>query len=252
MGIGKGAPTSPHWRRTALDAMARPVLYSFRRCPYAMRARLAVQASGQSCTLREVVLAQKPQALLDASSKATVPVLVLPDGMVLEQSLDIMRWALHRNDPWCWLPTSDSATQQCSEDIADNDGPFKHHLDRYKYPHRFGLQDGLADRDAATVWLREWDHRLQSQPALAGTQWGLADAALAPFVRQFAHTDANWFANQPWPALLHWLTAFENSALFTAVMDKLAAWNPSDIEIVFPFRHAENLQLVTRNSASQV
>jgi glutathione S-transferase len=230
--------------------MALPVLYSFRRCPYAMRARLALQASGQSCVLREVVLAQKPMALLEASSKATVPVLVLPDGGVLEQSLDIMQWALQRNDPWAWLPASDSAKQQCAQDIADNDGPFKHRLDRYKYPHRFGLPDGRADRDAAAIWLRQWEHRLQSQTALAGDQWGLTDAALAPFVRQFAHTDALWFAAQPWPALQHWLATFEDSGLFAAVMDKLTAWNPSDTEIVFPFRHTENLQIVTRNPGS--
>lgn len=252
MGIGKGAPTNSHWRRTAVGTMALPVLYSFRRCPYAMRARLALQASSQFCALREVVLAQKPLALLKASSKATVPVLVLPDGRVLEQSLDIMRWALQRHDPLAWLPTTDSAIQQSAQDVTDNDGPFKHHLDRYKYPHRFGLPDGRTDRDAAAVWLHQWDRRLQSQPALAGGQWGLTDAALAPFVRQFAHTDTHWFANQPWPALQHWLAVFENSALFAAVMDKLAAWHPSDIEIVFPFRHTENLQLVTRNSASQV
>jgi glutathione S-transferase len=230
--------------------MTLPVLYSFRRCPYAMRARLALQASGQSCALREVVLAQKPRALLDVSSKATVPVLVLPDGFVLEQSLDIMRWALQRHDPWAWLPDPGKAVQQCEQDIANNDGPFKYHLDRYKYPHRFGLTDGRADRDAAAVWLRQWDQRLQSQPALAGSQWGLADAALAPFVRQLAHTDAPWFADQPWPALRHWLAAFESSDLFAAVMDKRAAWHPNDTEIVFPFRHTENLQLVTRNQDS--
>lgn len=230
--------------------MTLPLLYSFRRCPYAMRARLALQASGQTCTLREVVLAQKPRALLDVSPKATVPVLVLPDGLVLAQSLDIMHWALQRHDPWAWLPAPGSATRQHEHDVASNDGPFKHHLDRYKYPHRFGLSDGLADRDAGAVWLQQWDQRLQSQPALAGEQWGLTDAALAPFVRQFAHTDMPWFASQPWPALQHWLATFEGSTLFAAVMDKRAAWHPGDTEIVFPFRHAENLQLVTRNRDS--
>jgi glutathione S-transferase len=228
--------------------MTLPVLYSFRRCPYAMRARLALQASGQSCVLREVVLAHKPQALKDASAKATVPVLVLPDGVVLEQSLDIMRWALQRRDPWAWLPATGEATQQCTQDIADNDGPFKHHLDRYKYPHRFGLANGQHDRDAAAQWLGRWNQRLQSRPALAGERWGLTDAALAPFVRQFAHTDALWFASQPWAALQAWLAAFENSDLLAAVMDKLAPWAPGDPDTMFPFRNAENLQLVTRNA----
>ena len=231
--------------------MSLPVLYSFRRCPYAMRARLSLQASGQSCVLREVVLAQKPATLLEASPKATVPVLVLSDGAVLAESLDIMHWALQRHDPWTWLPAIGHAAQQCAQDITDNDGPFKYHLDRYKYPHRFGLADGWADRDAAAIWLRQWDQRLQSQPALTGNQWGLTDAALAPFVRQFAHTDALWFAGQPWPALQRWLAAFEDSDLLVAVMDKLAPWAPGAPETLFPFRHAENLQLVTRNAETQ-
>jgi glutathione S-transferase len=228
--------------------MPLPVLYSFRRCPYAMRARLALQASGQSCVVREVVLAQKPLALLEASPKGTVPVLVLPTGQVLEQSLDIMQWALQRQDPWAWLPAAGEATQQSAQDIADNDGPFKHHLDRYKYPHRFGLANGEHNREAAARWLQQWDQRLRSQPALAGTQWGLTDAALAPFIRQFAHTDTLWFANQPWAALQAWLAKFESSDLLAAVMDKLAPWAPGVPVTQFPFRHAENLQLVTTNS----
>jgi glutathione S-transferase len=228
--------------------MPLPVLYSFRRCPYAMRARLALQASGQSCVVREVVLAQKPLALLEASPKGTVPVLVLPTGQVLEQSLDIMQWALQRQDPWAWLPAAGEATQQSAQDIADNDGPFKHHLDRYKYPHRFGLASGEHNREAAARWLQQWDQRLRSQPALAGTQWGLTDAALAPFIRQFAHTDTLWFANQPWAALQAWLAKFESSDLLAAVMDKLAPWAPGVPDTQFPFRHAENLQLVTTNS----
>jgi glutathione S-transferase len=230
--------------------MSLPVLYSFRRCPYAMRARLALQASGQSCVLREVVLAQKPAALLEASPKATVPVLVLSDGAVLAESLDIMHWALQRHDPWAWLPAAGDATRQCLQDIADNDGPFKRHLDRYKYPHRFGLADGRSDRDAAIRWLQQWEQRLQSQPTLAGDQWGLTDAALAPFVRQFARTDALWFASQPWPALQAWLAGFESSDLLAAVMNKQAPWTPGEPDTSFPFRHAEKLQLVTRNAGA--
>jgi glutathione S-transferase len=231
-------------------AVTLPVLYSFRRCPYAMRARLALQASGQTCTLREVLLGQKPEALRDASPKATVPVLVLANGTVLEQSLDIMHWALQSNDPWGWIPASGAAAQHSAQRIADNDGPFKHHLDRYKYPHRFGLVDGLADRAAAAHWLQQWDLLLQRQSCLNGETWGLTDAAIAPFVRQFAHTDMPWFASQPWPALQAWLTAFKNSALFAAAMDKLSPWAPGDAETVFPFRHAGNLQIVTRKLAS--
>jgi glutathione S-transferase len=220
--------------------MTLPVLYSFRRCPYAIRARLALQVSAQSCVLREVVLAQKPAALLEASPKGTVPVLLLPDGMVIAQSLDIMHWALQRHDPWAWLPMGAGATQQTRQDIADNDGPFKHHLDRYKYPNRFGLPDGKADRDAAAQWLQQWNQRLQSQPALAGQQWGLADAALAPFVRQFAHTDTLWFTSQPWAALQAWLADFESSDLLASVMHKLSPWAPGDPDTAFPFRHTKS------------
>jgi glutathione S-transferase len=231
--------------------MALPVLYSFRRCPYAIRARLALQASSQLVVLREVILANKPAALLEASPKATVPVLVLPDGEVIPQSLDIMHWALLRHDPWAWLPATGWATQQCAQDIADNDGPFKHHLDRYKYPNRFGLTDGKVDRDEAAQWLQAWDQRLQSQPALAGDHWGLTDTALAPFVRQFAHTDVLWFESQPWSSLQHWLAAFESSDLLTAVMGKPAPWDPADADTLFPARQAHKLQLVTRNGPAR-
>jgi glutathione S-transferase len=230
--------------------MTLPVLYSFRRCPYAIRARLALQVSAQSCVLREVVLAQKPTALIEASPKGTVPVLVLPDGTVLAQSLDIMHWALQRHDPGTWLPVTGGATQRCLQDIADNDGPFKHHLDRYKYPNRFGLANGVVDRDAAAHWLHLWDQRLQSQPALAGDHWGLTDAALAPFVRQFAHTDTPWFDSQSWAALRAWLADFESSALFVSVMNKLSPWAPGESNTLFPFRHADKLHPVTRNAAA--
>jgi glutathione S-transferase len=108
--------------------------------------------------------------------------------------------------------------------IAHNDGPFKRQLDRYKYPNRSGLESGAADRDEAAVWLHTLDARLRAQPVLAGEQFGLADAALAPFVRQFAHTDPTWFAAQPWPALASWLTKFEASDLFQAIMHKHAPW----------------------------
>jgi glutathione S-transferase len=111
--------------------------------------------------------------------------------------------------------------------IAHNDGPFKRQLDRYKYPNRSGLATGAADRDEAALWLHTLDARLRAQAFLAGEQFGLADAAVAPFVRQYAHTDTGWFAAQAWPALLAWLAAFEGSALFDAIMHKHAPWQPA-------------------------
>ena len=204
-----------------------PVLYSFRRCPYAMRSRLTLQVSGIAYEHREVVLKNKPAHLLTLSPKGTVPVLWLPDALgnrVLEQSLDIMLWALRQHDPLGWLPASDAGMADALALIAHNDGPFKRQLDRYKYPNRSGLESGAADRDEAAVWLLTLDAQLRAQPFLAGEHFGLADAALAPFVRQYAHTDPGWFAAQPWPALAKWLASFESSELFEAIMHKHAPW----------------------------
>ena len=207
-----------------------PVLYSFRRCPYAMRARLALHASGTAVEHREVVLKNKPAHMLALSPKGTVPVLWLPDaqgtvgGQVLEQSQDIMLWALRQQDPLAWLPASDAGMSDALTLIAHNDDPFKRQLDRYKYPNRSGLDSGAGDRDEASLWLHTLDARLRAQSYLAGERFGLADAAIAPFVRQYAHTNPAWFASQPWAALAAWLAAFEGSALFEAIMQKHAAW----------------------------
>ena len=203
-----------------------PILYSFRRCPYAMRARLALRVSGVAYEHREVVLKNKPASMLALSPKGTVPVLWLPSaagGEVIDQSLDIMLWALRQNDPQGWLP-SGAQLDEVMRWVAHNDGPFKQHLDRYKYPQRFGLASGEADRDLGAQWLMQLEARLQQQPCLAGPHWGLLDAALAPFVRQFAHTQPDWFAAQPWPRLIDWLTAFEDSAAFAQIMAKHPAW----------------------------
>ncbi len=200
------------------------ILYSFRRCPYAMRARLALRVSGVAYEHREVALKSKPVQMLDASPKGTVPVLCLPSGQVLEQSLDIMQWALQQHDPEAWLPATPEARVWTEQAIALNDGEFKAHLDRYKYPQRFGLHDGLTHRTQGAAVLMRWQQVLQQQAFLAGNRWGLADACLAPFVRQFARTDRAWFDAQPWPQLAAWLTAFENSEAFVAVMHKHPLW----------------------------
>ena len=200
------------------------ILYSFRRCPYAMRARLALHVSGVAYEHREVALKAKPAEMLAASPKGTVPVLCLPDGKVLEQSLDIMHWALQQNDPQAWLPNTPEALASTHADIALNDGEFKAHLDRYKYPQRFGLLDGLPSRAKGAEVLLGWQARLQTQLYLSGERWGLLDACVAPFVRQFARTDRAWFDAQPWPELAQWLLAFENSEAFLAVMHKHPLW----------------------------
>ena len=205
--------------------MTLPVLYSFRRCPYAIRARLALRTAGVSVELREVVLRDKPADMLALSPKGTVPVLRLPDGTVLEQSLDIMRWALARHDPGALLSTGDPVEAQALIDA--NDGPFKALLDRYKYPERYPDRPRQAYRDEAMAWLLTLDERLSRTPQLLGPKPSLADLALLPFVRQFALVDADWFEQQaPCQHLKTWLHAWMCSALFDAVMVKSVAWRP--------------------------
>lgn len=212
---------------------ALPILYTFRRCPYAIRARLAVAVSAQRCSLREVVLRDKPQAMLEASPKGTVPVLVLANGHVIDESLDIMLWALGRNDPEQWLNPRGGTQDDMQALIAGNDGLFKSHLDRYKYPNRFQLESGEADRDDAAQWLVQLDGRLRQAPWLCGQSRSLADMALAPFVRQYAHTDRDWFDSQPWPGLRRWLDQFLGDPLFLAVMKKYPPWVPGQADVVF-------------------
>lgn len=214
---------------------ALPVLYSFRRCPYAMRARLALAVGGHTCELREVVLRSKPQGLLLASPKGTVPVLVLPSGQVLEQSLDIMLWALAQHDPEGWLTPSHGSLQDMLALIAACDGPFKQALDRCKYPSRYPDADIAAERTLAVAWLSALEARLSSdQPFLFGTHAVLADMAIAPFVRQFAGIDPDWWAAQSWPRLQAWLAQWQASDLLASVMHKLPAWVDGTEGVRFP------------------
>jgi glutathione S-transferase len=215
---------------------ALPVLYSFRRCPYAMRARLALAVSGQACELREVVLRNKPQGLLNASPKATVPVLVLADGQVLDQSLAIMRWALERNDPVRWLVPSEGTEADMLALIEECDSHFKQALDRSKYPTRYPEADATVARAQAARWLQSLELRLTRQPFLFGKHRALADMAIAPFVRQFAGIDPSWWGTQPWPHLQSWLAQWQASGLFEGVMHKLPAWVDGTEGVPFPHR----------------
>ena len=218
----------------------RPVLYSFRRCPFAMRARLAILVSGEVCELREVKLANKPSELGAASPKATVPVLVDVDGTVLDQSLDIMHWALERHDPENWLAPPMGNKQQMDAVIESIDGSFKHHLDRYKYEPRYTHEndgkgvDPLEHRDAAISTLKEFEQQLKKTRFLFGDQPSLADIATAPFVRQFANVDAAWFSAQPLPRVQQWLGDFLESKLFLACMKKYTPWKSGTKGIPFP------------------
>jgi len=204
-----------------------PVLYSFRRCPYAMRARMALWVAGIAVELREVKLAAKPQELLAASPKGTVPVLVLDDETVIDESLAIMRWALALNDPESWLAGDDTAL------IAVNDGKFKHHLDRAKYPGRYEEDDGTDHGTEALALLHPLEERLAGSAFLCGSTRSLTDIALFPFIRQFAHIDRKWFAAQPLPRLQEWLERHLASDLFASIMPKFAPWTSGDAPIGF-------------------
>ncbi len=204
-----------------------PILFSFRRCPYAMRARLALASSRQEVTHREVDLKERPKELYAASPKGTVPVLILPDDTVLQESLDIMHWALQQNDPEDWSPTTLEKTTLTKSLIQQNDGDFKFHLDRYKYANRYENTDADHHREAASKILATWQTRLEKSAFLTGPRFALADGALAPFVRQFALADPRWFDAQAWPHLQSWLKNLLSSARFQGIMQKHKVWTPA-------------------------
>ncbi|MGH1361337.1 MAG: glutathione S-transferase [Burkholderiaceae bacterium] len=203
-----------------------PILYSFRRCPYAMRARLALRVSQTDVELREVKLSDKPIAMLTASPKATVPVLVLPDTQVIDESLQIMQWALKRSDPQNWLP-QDTASMQAADDlIAECDESFKRNLDHYKYPSRYPGTDPIKHRNAGATFIHTLNQRLNGNDYLFGSTPNIADMAIAPFIRQFAMTDRAWFDSQSFSDAIRWLSSFLASPLFDSIMQKHPVWQP--------------------------
>ena len=209
--------------------MTLPILYSFRRCPYAMRARLAIASAAITCELREIVLRDKAPEFLTASPKGTVPV-VVTGSTVLEESLDVMHWALGENDPEGWL----NVPQEAHSLIAEADGPFKSALDRTKYATRYHDTDPAAEREKASVFLRKLDAMLTGQTYLFGETQSIADTAIAPFIRQFANIDRTWFNAQPWPNLIGWLERFLSSERFAAIMKKNEKWQAGDRVVLFP------------------
>lgn len=213
-----------------------PILYSFRRCPYAMRARMAITKAGIACRLREVVLRDKPAEMLAASPKGTVPVIIEHDGNVIEESLDVIGWALSQNDPDGWLKPQTGTLADMRALITENDGPFKRALDRYKYPNRYEDEDIIREdqRAIGETYLRSLEERLQSTDNLFGDRISLADIAIFPFIRQFANTDRDWFNAQPLPKLKIWLARHLESDLFKSIMRKYTKWETGDEEPIFP------------------
>lgn len=208
--------------------MQKPLLYSFRRCPYAMRARMAVAAAEIEVSLREIVLRDKPAHMLELSPKGTVPVLLLPDGAILDESRDVMRWALAQNDPHGWLNHKDDALI----DAFDTD--FKHHLDRYKYATRYEGADAMTHRAACHAQLRDLEDRLAGD-WLAGSAAGFTDIALLPFLRQFRIADIDWFDEAlALPRVHAYVTRFLDWPPFSRIMQKYTLWLESERQHDFP------------------
>jgi len=209
-----------------------PIFYTFRRCPYAIRARLALYASGLTIELREVSLRDKPTNMLAASPKGSVPVLVLPDGCVIDESWDIMQWALHQHDPDDWLGKGDSYVEAATPLIVENDTVFKYYLDRYKYADRYPEQSKTHYRSQAEIFLKRLEDRLRATHFLLGNTMSVADVAIFPFIRQFVEVDKDWFMQAPYSSLRRWLDIFLDSERFNAVMGKHSVWHPGDPPVI--------------------
>ena len=211
-----------------------PIFWSFRRCPFAIRARLAIAASGQIVQLREIRLRDKPAAFLATSAKGTVPVLDLRDGTVIDESRDIMMWALDANDPNGWLDISQKQPDKVKTFLDNVDGPFKHDLDRYKYASRYEVSAAWQHRENGAQFLAKLNRSLGSTGALSGSGLGFMDFAILPFIRQFRIADSKWFDSQPWPYLHRWLQDFLGSAAFLQVMVKYPLWQEGANAVRFP------------------
>ncbi|MDO9311751.1 MAG: glutathione S-transferase [Nitrosomonas sp.] len=200
----------------------KPLLFSFRRCPFAIRARLAIKVSGVEVDTHEVSLRAKPKEMLECSPKGTVPVLKFSDGSVLEQSLDIMQWALSLNDPEHWLDSDPGASAEIMSLIKQNDESFKPALDLYKYAVRFPEHSEAYYREQAEPFLAELDTRLSKDGYLLGGRYTLADMAIFPFIRQFSNVNPDWFYASHYPHLIAWLDRLISSELFQKIMRKEA------------------------------
>ena len=210
-----------------------PILYSFRRCPYAIRARLAIKISQVPVVLREVVLADKPDAMLAVSPKGTVPVLALDNSNVLDESMDIMMWALNQNDPDSWLINNKDKENETKTLIAINDNEFKQHLDHYKYADQYPANTAESYRQQAESFLQQLEINLSQTTFILSDRLSMVDMAIFPFIRQFAFVDKPWFDRLPYKNLQIWLKHILTSDLFTQVMMKQVQWKENDAEILF-------------------
>lgn len=208
-----------------------PLLYSFRRCPYAMRARLGLLFAESPVELREIVLKNKPAQMLEISPKGTVPVLQLVDGTVIAESVEIMRWALEQQDPQGLLVASVSL--QAKALIEQNDNDFKHWLNRYKYADRHPERTQIEYRQQGEVFLQLLESLLTKNAYLLGSSPSIADIGIMPFVRQFAHVDRQVFYSLPYPKLQLWLQHWLQHPLFVQAMTKFQPWQEGDDVVIF-------------------
>ena len=208
-----------------------PILYSFRRCPYAMRARMAIHISGQKCELREVLLRDKPPSMLEYSAKGTVPVLILQDDKVIDESLDVIDWALNLNDPDNWQRSKD--TEKTKELIKINDGEFKYHLDRYKYSKRYDNEDPEFHRKRCLKFIESINNELNNSEYIFDDNISYADIVLLPFIRQYRIADIEWFDSLPYNNLKKWLSSFLDSYLLNSIMKKYDLWKEGDEVTIF-------------------
>ncbi len=209
-----------------------PLLYSFRRCPYAMRARLGILFAEQQVELREIVLKNKPPQMLAISPKGTVPVLQLTDGKVIEESREIMKWALEQKDPQGLLDAE--VLHEANALIDKNDNEFKHWLDRYKYADRHLEMTQEEYRLQGEEFLQVLEKLLTKNSYLLGDTINIADIGIMPFVRQFAHVDRDTFYSLPYPNLQRWLKHWLEHPIFLQVMSKYQPWQEEDEMVVFP------------------
>ena len=211
-----------------------PVLYSFRRCPYAMRARLALLYSGVSVELREVLLRDKPAEMQKLADEVTVPLLLLPDETLIDESWDLMLWAIRQNDPDLWLGEGESKVFDAEIMVEMNDFSFKTDLDHYKYHDRYPEHPMEYYRSRGEEFLQDLEDALTETRYLLGENISIADIAIFPFIRQFALVDKPWFDQAPYPELQGWLQKFLDSELFDSIMEKYPAWKQGDEVVIFP------------------
>ncbi|MEG3221707.1 glutathione S-transferase [Vibrio gigantis] len=211
-----------------------PILYSLRRCPYAMRGRMGIALSKQKVLLREIVTKDKPSELLASSPKGTVPVLVLPNGQIIEQSIEVMNWALKHNDPQDLLRSSNpTLSEQIQQLIRINDDDFIGHLEKYRASVRYRNIDVELRRHACEVFISQLEARLTNQPYLFGETPSLADFAVMPFVSQFVRVEKKWFVKSEYQNVGRWLRTHLDSKLYTQVMKQYPLWNETKQDCLF-------------------